>query len=162
MWPEHPNGAKLSAVTVNPTWQLGLAMVLLVALAVIASLLGRLGVAKASVIASVRAVVQLGIVSVILAYALAHMWAACLFTVLMFAIAVHTTANRSGVSAAWMWAAIAMIAGVLLVLLIIFATGCAPLSPASLIPVAGIIIGNIMSGHTLACRRFFADLREGI
>ena len=37
-----------------------------------------------------------------------------------------------------------------------------PLSPASLIPVAGIIIGNIMSGHTLACRRFFADLREGI
>lgn len=154
MWPEHPNGAKLSAVTVNPTWQLGLAMVLLVALAVIASLLGRLGVAKASVIASVRAVVQLGIVSVILAYALAHMWAACLFTVLMFAIAVHTTANRSGVSAAWMWAAIAI--------LIIFATGCAPLSPASLIPVAGIIIGNIMSGHTLACRRFFADLREGI
>ena len=87
VWPEHPNGAKLSAVTVNPTWQLGLAMVLLVALAVIAS---------------VRAVVQLGIVSVILAYALAHMWAACLFTVLMFAIAVHTTANRSGVSAAWM------------------------------------------------------------
>ena len=162
VWPEHPNGAKLSAVTVNPTWQLGLAMVLLVALAVIASLLGRLGVAKASVIASVRAVVQLGIVSVILAYALAHMWAACLFTVLMFAIAVHTTANRSGVSAAWMWAAIAMIAGVLPVLLIIFATGCAPLSPASLIPVAGIIIGNIMSGHTLACRRFFADLRDAI
>jgi len=162
VWPEHPNGAKLSAVTVNPTWQLGLAMVLLVALAVIASLLGRLGIAKASVIAAVRAVVQLGLVSVILVYALAHMWAACLFTVLMFAIAVHTTANRSGVSTAWMWAAIAMSAGVLPVLLIIFATGCTPLSPASLIPVAGIIIGNIMSGHTLACRRFFADLREGI
>ncbi|GAE79040.1 YbbM seven transmembrane helix protein [Cutibacterium acnes JCM 18920] len=136
-------------------------MMLLVALAVIASLLGHLGIAKASVIASVRAVVQLGIVSVILVYALAHMWAACLFTVLMFAIAVHTTANRSGVSAAWMWAAIAMIAGVLPVLLIIFATGCAPLSPASLIPVAGIIIGNIMSGHTLACRRFFRRFARG-
>ncbi|WP_353934809.1 ABC transporter permease, partial [Acinetobacter baumannii] len=58
-------------MTVNPTWQLGLAMMLLVALAVIASLLGHLGIAKASVIASVRAVVQLGIVSVILVYALA-------------------------------------------------------------------------------------------
>src|SRR5260364_13283 len=46
VWPEHPNGAKLSAVTVNPTRQLGLAMVLLVALAVIASLLGHLGIAK--------------------------------------------------------------------------------------------------------------------
>jgi len=77
-------------------------MGLLVALAVIASLVGRLGIAKASIIASVRAVVQLGIVSVILVYALAHMWAACLFTVLMFAIAVHTTANRSGGAAAWM------------------------------------------------------------
>ncbi|REB74951.1 ABC transporter permease [Cutibacterium modestum] len=162
MWLERPNGAKLSAVTVNPTWQLALAMILLIVLAVIASLFGRLGIAKASVIASVRAVAQLGIVSVILVYALAHMWAACLFTVFMFAIAVRTTANRSGISAAWMWAAVAMIAGVLPVIFVIFATGCAPLSPASLIPVAGIIIGNIMSGHTLACRRFFADLREGI
>lgn len=155
-------GAKLSAVTVNPTWQLALAMIMLVVLAVVASLLGRLGIAKSSVIASIRAVVQLGIVSVILVYALAHLWAACLFTLLMFAIAVRTTANRSGVGKAWIWAAVAMLAGVIPVLLIIFATGCAPFSPASLIPVAGIIIGNIMSGHTLACRRFFADLREGI
>ena len=66
MWLERPNGAKLSAVTVNPTWQLALAMILLIVLAVIASLFGRLGIAKASVIASVRAVAQLGIVSVIL------------------------------------------------------------------------------------------------
>ena len=123
---------------------------------------GQPGIAKSSVIASIRAVVQLGIVSVILVYALAHLWAACLFTLLMFAIAVRTTANRSGVGKAWIWAAVAMLAGVIPVLLIIFATGCAPFSPASLIPVAGIIIGNIMSGHTLACRRFFADLREGI
>ena len=50
-------------------------MILLVGLAVVASLLGRLGIAKASVIAAVRAVVQLGLVSVILVYALAHMWA---------------------------------------------------------------------------------------
>ncbi|MSS45690.1 ABC transporter permease [Cutibacterium sp. WCA-380-WT-3A] len=139
-----------------------MAIVLLVVLTVAASILGRLGIAKASVIAAVRAIVQLGIVSIILVYALAHMWAALLFTVFMFAIAVRTTANRSGVSTAWVWAAVAMLAGVLPVLLIIFATGCAPLTPVSLVPVSGIIIGNIMSGHTLACRRFFADLREEI
>ena len=138
-------------------------MVLLVALAVIASLLGRLGVAKASVIASVRAVVQLGIVSVILAYALAHMWAACLFTVLMFrhrcaydceSFRGFCSMDVGGNSHDRRRPSGAFLSSLRLAV--------APLSPASLIPVAGIIIGNIMSGHTLACRRFFADLREGI
>lgn len=149
-------------MTVDPTWQLALSLVLLVLLTVVASLVGRLGIAKASVVASIRAVVQLAIVSVVLVYALVHMWAACLFTLLMFVIAVRTTVKRSSLGRAWPWAAVSMLAGVLPVLLIIFATGCSPFSPAALIPVAGIIIGNIMSGLTLACRRFQSDLREGV
>lgn len=149
-------------VTINPTWQLALALVLLMALTVLASRIGRLGIGKASVAATVRAVIQLAAVSLILAYALRHMWAAAAFTVLMFAVAVRTTAKRTEVGRAWPWTALAMAAGILPVLIVVFATGAAPLTPASVIPLAGIIIGNVMNGHTLSGRRLYPELRENI
>ncbi|MDU1862439.1 MAG: ABC transporter permease [Propionibacterium sp.] len=149
-------------MSINPTWQLALSLVLLVALTVAFSAWGRLGIGKASVWAAARAIIQLGVVSMVLVYALKHLWAAALFTLLMFAVAVRTTAKRTEIGRAWPWAAAAMACGTLPVLLIVFGTGCSPFTAASLIPLAGIIIGNMMNGHTLAGRRLFPTLRDNL
>lgn len=149
-------------MTINPSWQFVLAIVLMVIVAVVVSNLGRLGIAKTSVLASARAIAQLAAVSLVLVYALQHMWAAVAFTLLMFTVAVVTTVRRTGIGKAWPWTAIAMGCGVCPVLLIVFGTGTAPLNSASLIPLAGIIIGNMMNGHTLTGRRVFPELRDNI
>ncbi|WP_130865205.1 ABC transporter permease [Acidipropionibacterium timonense] len=149
-------------MSIDPTWQLALALVLLVGLTALVSRWGHLGIGKDSAWAAVRAIIQLGVVSVVLVYALRHLWAAALFTLLMFVVAVRTTAKRTGVQKAWPWTAAAMACGILPVLLIVFGTGTAPFTAASLIPLAGIIIGNMMNGHTLAGRRLFPELRANI
>jgi putative ABC transport system permease protein len=78
----------------------------------------------------------------------------------MFAMGVLTTGRRVEALRAWPWAAIAMGAGVAPVLVVVFATGAIPWKGIAIIPVAGIIVGNAMTGHTLVGRRAFAALRE--
>ena len=149
-------------MTVQPTWHLAVALVLLLALAVAASLLGRLGVQKTMVWAAVRAILQLAAVSFVIVAAVAHVFYAVAFALLMFAIGVRTTAQRTTVGSAWPWSALAMACGVLPVLLIVFGSGAAPLTGMAVVPLAGIVIGNMMTAHTLVGRREFAALREGL
>ncbi len=47
-------------------------------------------------------------------------------------------------------------------LIIVFGSGTAPLSGMAVVPLAGIIIGNMMTAHTLVGRREFAALRDGV
>jgi putative ABC transport system permease protein len=61
---------------------------------------------------------------------------------------------------AWRSAALAMAAGVLPVVAVVLATGTIPPKGIALIPIAGIIVGNAMTAHTLVGRRSFAALRE--
>jgi putative ABC transport system permease protein len=147
-------------VTIELTWRLGLAIVLLLGVAVAASAVGRLGQGRAMIAAGARAVVQLAAVSTIVVVALTQLPLAVAFCVVMFGIGVVTTARRTGVGRAWPWSAVAMASGVLPVLLIVFATGTAPFTGAALVPIAGIVIGNMMTVHTLAGRRQFATLRD--
>lgn len=149
-------------MTINPSWQFLVAFLALVALTMVISRVGRLGIGRASAVASVRAMIQLAVVSLILVYALQHLWAAVGFTLLMFAVAVGTTAGRTGVGRAWPWTAVAVASGIAPVLVIVFCSGASPFNAAALIPIAGIIIGNMMNGHTLAGRRLFPALREDI
>ncbi len=149
-------------MTIEPTWRLGLAVVLLLALAVSASVIGRLGQGRAMVVAGARAVVQLAVVSTIIVAALTHLALAVAFCLAMFAIGVYTTAKRTEVGRAWPWSALAMAAGVVPVFAIVFGTGTAPLTGAALVPIAGIVIGNMMTVHTLVGRRQFANLRDHI
>ena len=149
-------------MSVEPSWRLLIALVLLIALAVGASTWGRFGQGKATVFAALRAIVQLGVVSLVIVACLQNMWLALLFTLLMYGIGVRTTTQRTGVGQAWPWTALAMISGVLPVLGIIFATGVAPFNGYSVIPLAGIVVGNMMTAHTLFGRRQFAALRENI
>lgn len=122
----------------------------------------RLGLTRQVVTAALRAIVQLAAVSLIIAGAVSHLALAALFVLVMFAVAVRTTAGRVDALRAWPWAALAMAGGVVPVLAIIFCTGASPLNGMAIIPIAGIIIGNAMTGHTLMGRRCFAALRDDL
>ena len=78
----------------------------------------------------------------------------------MFAMGVLTTSRRVEAPNAWRWAALAMAAGVLPVVAVVLVTGTIPAKGIALIPIAGIIVGNAMTAHTLVGRRSFAALRE--
>lgn len=149
-------------MTVEPTWHLAVALILLLALAVAASVVARLGVSRTMVWAGVRAALQLTAVSFVIVAAVTHLLYAVAFALLMFAIGVRTTAQRTGVRRAWPWSALAMACGVVPVLLIVFGSGTAPLNGMALVPLAGIVIGNMMTAHTLVGRRLFAALRDGL
>ncbi|MDO5534763.1 MAG: ABC transporter permease [Propionibacteriaceae bacterium] len=135
-------------------------MVLLVALGVAASLVARMGLARQQAVAAVRAVAQLAVVSLVLAAAVQTLVGAFAFWVLMFGVALWTTTGRVGVRSCWPWTAQSMLAGIVPVLLIVFATGASPLNGITLIALGGIVTGNMMTAHTLAGRRVFGELRE--
>ncbi len=137
-------------------------LVLLLALAVAADVAGGFGLERQQVLAAVRAVGQLAAVSLVIAAAASTIWGGFAFAALMFAVAVYTTANRTGAPSAWGWAALALAAGVLPVELVVFLSGAAPFSGISIIALCGIIIGNAMTGNTLIGRRCFAELRANV
>lgn len=147
-------------MTGDPGLPLALALVALVLLAVVISWRGGLRVERDLAIAAVRAVVQLGAVSLLVAAVLGSLVWSAAFAVLMFAVAVFTTCRRVGASTAWPWAAVAMAAGVIPVLALILGSRAVPFEGPALVPVAGIVIGGSMTAHTLAGRSAFAALRE--
>ncbi len=149
-------------MTVEPTWQLALALALMVTLTLVASRIGDLRIGKETVVAAVRATAQLAVVSLVIVAALQHLAGAVAFVTLMFGIGVYTTGTRTGALRSWPYIALAMAAGVLPVLLIVYATGAAPLNGASLIPIAGIVVGNMMTAHTLVVRGSFRVLGSRI
>ena len=144
----------------NVGWGLAVGLVLLVALGVAASLVGRLGLARQQVVAAVRAVLQLAVVSLVLAAAVQSWLGAAAFWALMFGVALWTTTGRVGVRPCWVWSGLALLAGIVPVLLIVFATGASPFNPITLVALGGIVTGNMMTAHTLAGRRIFAALAE--
>ncbi|MFT8396359.1 ABC transporter permease [Propionibacterium sp.] len=149
-------------VSINPSLQLVGALLLLLVLASVASWLGRWGFVPALLRAGARAVVQLLAVSFIVVAAISHVWSSALFVLAMFIVAVYTTVRRVESTRTWQWSALAMAAGVLPVLLIVFLTGTAPFDGYALLPIGSIIVGNMMTAHTLGGRRAFPELRAGI
>lgn len=139
---------------------LAIALVALLVLAVVVSRVGQLGLQRSLVTASLRAVVQLGFVSLIIAAVLGSLVWSGAFAAAMFVVAVFTSASRLGARAAWPWVALSLGAGVLPVLGIIFASGAVGINGPTLVPLAGIIIGGAMTASSLAGRRAFAALRE--
>ncbi|MDO4784666.1 MAG: ABC transporter permease [Propionibacteriaceae bacterium] len=139
-------------------------MAVLVTIAVAASRIGRLGVGAEVAWVALRAIVQLSAVSLILVAALSATVYALGFVAVMFAIGVYTTAKRTGVlaSGAWPWTAVAMAVGVTPVLAVIYGLGVAPFNGPGIVPIASIMVGNMMTAHTLAARRAFTDLRSGV
>ena len=142
------------------SWTLALTLGLLVATAVAVSHFGGLTTSKATGWAAGRAVVQLVGVSLIIAGVLGSIVLSLLFVLVMLAVAVATSARRIQAAHTWPWVALAMSAGVVPVLLLIFGCRAVPVSPAALVSLSGIIIGGAMTANSLNGRRCFAALRE--
>jgi putative ABC transport system permease protein len=150
-----------AAVAPSPDWRLGVVLVALVGVGVAASTLGRLRVEQETVVASIRAVIQLSAVSLVIAAALASTWWSLLFALVMLAVATWTSATRIRARGRQvLWVGIAIAAGVLPVLGLILGSGTIPFTGEGLVPTAGIIIGNTMTAATLTGRRAYDELES--
>lgn len=150
----------VSLVSIDPGWPVGIACVALLALTLVMYAVGQLPNAVSTLVASGRAVVQLGLAALIITAVAQNLALSILLLCFMFGVAVFTTTRRVEATHAWPWATVAMLAGLLPVVAIILLTRTVPLEGIALIPVVGIILGNTMNGHTLVGRRAFAALRE--
>jgi putative ABC transport system permease protein len=136
-------------------------LVILMALASVAGMVARLGIARSTLTASVRAVAQLSAVSLVIVLVL-HSWSLALaFVVVMFAVACVTSARRIGRHRSSLWAATAILAGVLPTFGLIVASGSVPHTAVATVPIIGILIGGAMTATSLAGRRAMDSLRTG-
>lgn len=146
------------AVSVSPVFAVVLAALVLVA--VVTALIGRLGNGRSVATASARAVLQLGIVALVIAAVLRSWWASAGFITLMMLVAAATSARRVS-SLRLGWPVLAPIAvGALPVCLLVVAAGTVPLTEVAVVPIAGILIGGAMTATSLAGRRALDELRD--
>ena len=143
----------------TPDWRLAVVLVVLVALGVTASWVGDLGVGRDQVTAAVRAVLQLAVVSLVIATALQSVWLSLAFVLLMFVVATWTSGGRLDVPRGQLpWVAAAIAAGLLPVLALVLASGVVPFNGPGILPIAGIVVGNTMTAASLTGRRAFDEL----
>ncbi len=154
--------ASAAATAPSPDWRLAAVLVVLVGAAVAADRIGRLGVERSHVSAAARAVLQLGVVSLVIAAVLGSVWWSLAFALLMFAVATVTSSGRVDVPRSHMpWVGLAIAAGVVPVLALILGSGVVPFTGAGLVPTAGIIIGGAMNAATLTGRRAYDEINAG-
>lgn len=150
-----------ASVAPAPDWTLAVVLGLLVLLAVAASRLGGLGVERGQLTAAARAVVQLAVVSLLIAAVLGSVWWSLGFALLMFSVASWTSGRRIDAPPRQLpWLGLAIAAGVVPVLALILGSGVVPFNGAGLIPTAGIVIGGAMTAATLTGRRAYDELRD--
>jgi putative ABC transport system permease protein len=143
----------------SPDWRLAAILVALVALAVVTSYVGQLGVGRDHLTAAVRAVLQLTVVSLALVAALRSLWWSLAVVLAMYVVAVGTSGRRLDLPPAqFPWVALAIAGGVLPVLALSLGSGVIPFNGAGIVPVAGIVIGGMMTAATLTGRRASDEL----
>ncbi|WP_433305238.1 ABC transporter permease [Actinoplanes sp. CA-030573] len=135
-------------------------LAVLVLIAVGAALAGRLGVSRAVVTASVRAVVQLAVVSLLIAAVLRSWWATAGFIALMLLVASATSARRLGSWRLVRYTVLPIAGGAVPAGALIVAAGTVPLTEVAVLPIAGILIGGAMTATSLAGRRALDELRN--
>lgn len=144
-------------VSVGPA--LAVVLALLVVIAVAAALVGRLGVSRAVLTASLRAVAQLALVSLLITAVLRSWWATAGFIALMVLVAAATSARRvSTLRLGWL-VIVPIVAGAAPAGVLIVAAGTMPLTEVAVLPIAGILIGGAMTATSLSGRRALDELR---
>ena len=144
---------------------IGLAVSLtLVAVAVGLSLWLGLGLERRILWASLRALVQLLLVGVLLGFVLqpgrSLLWSV-VWVIVMVLFAADTVGRRTPeVPRARMLSLLAFTASVLVTLGVIFGLGVFPLEPRTLVPLAGMTIGNSMTATVLVANRIVAEFKE--
>ncbi|UQU67623.1 ABC transporter permease [Couchioplanes caeruleus] len=146
------------ALTVGPVY--AVVLIVLVLLAALATAAGRLEAGRAVVTASVRAVLQLGIVSLLIAAVLRSWWATAGFIGLMLLVAAATSARRVSTLRRGRLVVLPIVAGALPVGVIVVAAGPVPRTTIAVLPIAGILIGGAMTATSLAGRRALDELHN--
>lgn len=130
-------------------------VVVLVALATTVLLLARAPSPWAPALAVLRGTVQLALISLVLSGVIRDpLWIAAALVV-MFGVATTTAARRLGtLRTRLLPVALAMSAGIVGALAVVFATGAIAFTPRYVLAIGGIVIGNAMTSATLSGRRF--------
>jgi len=119
----------------------------------------RVPVAAGAVLAVLRGAAQLAVVSVLLGLALTRDWAAALVLTVMLVTAILTARSRvRDFPAALGAVAVAITAGALLTLGVVFASGAFDFEPRYLVAFAGIVIGGSMTTASTAGRQLWLGL----
>jgi len=143
--------------------QLSAALVL-VAVAIALSFWRGLGLERSIVWAAIRAAVQLVAVGVVLAWlldpgrSLAWSWAWVAVMVVSAAVIVRSRANE--IPGVLTMALAAFGAALVVALGVLFGLGIFELEPRTLIPMAGLTIGNAMTATVLVARRIYDGIRD--
>lgn len=142
-------------------WRLAIVLVVLVALAITISAVADLGVGREHLTAAVRAVLQLAVISLIIAAALRSIWWSMAVLLMMFVVATATSGRRIGVSDRQLgWVGLAIGAGAAPVLALCLVSGVIPFNGPGIVPIGGILIGGMMTASTLTGRRASDELRS--
>lgn len=144
--------------TVVVGWALGVALLVLVAVAVAVTRLAGLGIARSVAVAAVRAVLQLAVVSVIIVAVVRSLWLSLGFVLVMLGVAALTSARRLTPDRNGLLAALSIALGATPVIGIVVVTGAVPMTGIALVPVCGIVIGGSMTATSLAGRRALDEL----
>lgn len=139
--------------------RLGVAVVVLAALAAIVVWRARLASWTVVASASLRAAVQLGVVASLIAGLAASGLLAAGFVLLMYTVASRTAARRVTRDRCGWWLAAPIGLAVAPVVVALLAGGVLPARPLALIPVSGILLGGAMTATALAGRRATDELR---
>lgn len=142
----------MSVIDTQPLLVLG-ASLSLVAIAVVISVVLKLGFERQIAWASIRAAIQLGIVGVLLALIIRTKWEGALsviWVLAMIGIAAWVTSSRAGSLRILPAAAVAIGASTLLSLAVVFGFGVLPFEPIQVIVIAGITIGNALPSTVVA------------
>jgi len=137
---------------------MGVALLVLTVVAAAVTGLAGLGIARGVATAAVRAVLQLGAVSVVIIAVVHSLWLSLAFVVVMLGVAAVTSARRMTRQRNGLLAAVPIAVGAAPVIGVVVLTGAVPMTGIALVPICGIVIGGAMTVTSLAGRRALDEL----
>jgi putative ABC transport system permease protein len=149
-------GSAGSSVVIG--WSLGVALVVLTLGAVGVSTAAGLGVGRRIAVAAVRAVLQLGAVSLVIVAVVRSLRLSVLFVLVMLTVAALTSARRMTPDRSGLHAIVPIALGAAPVIAVVVVTGAVPVTGIALVPICGIVIGGAMTATSLCGRRALDEL----
>jgi putative ABC transport system permease protein len=137
---------------------LAVVVVVLVAVATGAVWAAGLPLRRSQAFATGRAALQLAVIAAVLVVVLDSMLLTGAYVALMAVVATLTAAGRIGSPRRRPWTAVPILLGAVPVTAIVLVSGVVPWTPAAVLPIAGILIGNAMTATSVAARRMHEEL----
>jgi len=154
-----PSQALVSVDGLGGLVRLAIVVVVCTGLATAINRWGHLGHGGDSVLAALRASLQLTVVGLLIAAVLGSWWLTLGFIALMLSVASLTAGRRLNREHGWWVAGAPVVLGAVPVAGGLMLSGLIPYEPIAVVPIAGILVGGAMTATTLAGRRALDALR---